>query len=492
MKQSYRLFICLFMLLVDFQTQSLFAQAEVGKGQKSAAHLVQIGNTYLAVKRNTEAEQYLTKGTTLLRGSNSLWEAIGYESLGKLYKDQGNQVKAKKYFEKAIRVYGYLNSDDKIAILKGETGMSISGSIYGGIEIGAKGVKISVVKVIPLNNDDADVDFKVLYDKSYDVNPGYWTDETKTATLETVYDNYKLLESGGLRNKKNELLPMPIKIFVVMSSGLLTSARERNIENAFSKLRNALEKRIGNKVQAINDLEEGRYVGLGVIRRNLRDKSGIIDIGSGNVKGGHFLDQSDLSKYKHIKEFDGTETFAQKVKDFVSGSSNFQLFINAARDLLRPNGRIGYDVNVNLRDVRKQKKIYVVGGIAWVMAVYMKYKYANRIIVRFNLRDVQAFKDKILRDYRNNGGLSRPNSIEFRKLKGKTKDRATGDISFIESRFKKNKFTREWVVAGAFLLEAIVRKCCENDFNKDFFFHRQGYIGWITGCIVEYENSKKR
>lgn len=154
-------------------------------------------------------------------------------------------------------------------------------NLYAGIEVGSKGVKLSVIEL--KKNAQLGNSFVTVKDTSVNTDFISFTQSTFDATLNGF---------DGLFQTANTTFNIPSKrIFTVISSGVKIKA-EKEKQNAWvAKLINAFQEKInepGRKVEVVDVMMEAKLSHQGIVPASRRYSTFLIDIGSGNSKGGFF------------------------------------------------------------------------------------------------------------------------------------------------------------------------------------------------------------
>lgn len=106
------------------------------------------GNTLREVKQYDQSEEYLNKALNIVRNKDKYWEAAAYENLGFLYRDQENILEASRNFIKDIEIYHSLKMTmSEKALTQLISGLKDTEELFAGIDIGSKGVKLSIIGV---------------------------------------------------------------------------------------------------------------------------------------------------------------------------------------------------------------------------------------------------------------------------------------------------------------------------------------------------------
>lgn len=179
--------------------------------------------------------------------------------------------------------------------------------LYAGIDVGSKGVKLSVLEIG--KNAKKSGSFNVLKDTAINTDFISFTQPTFQATLNSLY----ILYSSAI---KQYHIPVE-RIFIVFSSGVKTQAEKENKFSWIKELSDSFRLLIrepNKQLSVIDVIEEARLSHLGIIPETKRYTTFLIDIGSGNTKGGYFPNGNT----KDLKLFQltwGTKSVVMKQKN---------------------------------------------------------------------------------------------------------------------------------------------------------------------------------
>ncbi len=156
-------------------------------------------------------------------------------------------------------------------------------SIYTGIEVGSKGVKMSVIEIG--KNAQSSGAFNILKDTSVNTDFISFSDPTFSATLNGFY---------GLYTTATKDYKIPGKrIFTVISSGVKMQAEKDNKTSWVNNLIDSFRLKVNEperQVEVVSVMQEAMLSHLGIVPNSRRYTTFLIDIGSGNTKGGFFPD----------------------------------------------------------------------------------------------------------------------------------------------------------------------------------------------------------
>ena len=347
-------------------------------------------------------------------------------------------------------------------------------SIYTGIEVGSKGVKLSVVELG--KNAQTSGAFNILKDTSINTDFISFNQPTFDATLNAYYDLYT-------KAIKDYQIPAQ-KVYTVVSSGVKMQADKENKTEWIDNLVNAFKEKIkepGRKIEVVNVLDEARLSHLGIVPEARRYTTFLIDIGSGNAKGGYFP-YGNTNEFKLFQLNWGTKSVAnttEKRCEYDNGISNFnkQLY----RVLTEAeNNEIIYAVNES-GAYPKSDNIAFSGGIAWAVATLMYPELNDNAVVAVTFDKVIKFSEKLLNDY---PALSDQALVKTIIDNSVDKTAAANEIKRVHSVFDQKA-----LLSGTGLMLKIMRQFVSIYEAKQFFLVKNGQVGWIS-AYVDQNTSK--
>ena len=349
-----------------------------------------------------------------------------------------------------------------------------NGNIYAGIDIGSKGVKLSVIEMG--KNAAVTGSFTAIKDTSVNTDFISFTPESFNATLKGL--------TGLYNTALNDYHIPASRIFTVVSSGIGGQAQKENKTGRIQVLADSFRILIQEpqrKVPVIDVIEEARLSHLGIVPEARRYNTFLIDIGSGNTKGGYFRNGNT----KDIKLFSlswGTKTIAnitEKRTDDDKSIANYnkQLQRVMAGD---PEREIVYAVNesdaYNMND-----NFAFSGGIAWSVATLLYPELIDNSVVPLNFDDLMKFNDRLANDY---------NSLLPENITRRLTDNTLNKTA-IETEVRKvhKVFDQKSLLAGTGLLLKIVRQFEGTMEQKHFFLVKNGQVGWISAYVNQSINN---
>lgn len=470
--QNYDLAAAAVSDLIDGETPTadLYKSLKINAPATAKESFVQIRTAFTLIEAGQfeMAEKVLKQNLEYVKGKNYYWEATANEGLGLLYRQTDKIVDASQYFTKSQQGFDYLKlALSSYAIQNLLRSVQGQEEVYGGIEIGAKGIITSVVGITIDKNGF--YKYNVKYSETDNsknlINPnGILSAETVAWAAGVVEKSYNFLGTSFE-------LPSE-KIFIVGSSGLrLLKAPEVIAKKIQSSLGNV-------KVEILTPEKEAEMLLKGIMPDKMRYTACLADIGSGNVKGGYWVVEKD-QLVPFTADF-GTESFHEMIdKERKAGKGDYgTLAKNMAQGKIKPIFQNEFNTKPILRT---RKEMCLTGGIVWAMATYLKPETINDPVVSIKVDDIAKFKNMANISY---DKLTKP---DLSKLSGDSRAKAEKDLASLQSIFNK-----ENIVAGSQIMDVLTAEFNQPEPNKNFYFLRYGYVGWVTGYIVQYLDGKYR
>jgi hypothetical protein len=355
-----------------------------------------------------------------------------------------------------------------VSSAQSSTSLKFKNNVYAGIEVGSKGVKMSIIEMG--KNAAATGNFKSLQDTSVNTDFISFTPQTFTATLNGL---------SGLYTTAISKYNIPsANIYTVVSSGVKGQAEKESKQQWIKNLADSFRIKINEpakEVDVIDVLEEARLSHLGIVPEARRYNTFLIDIGSGNTKGGYFKNGNT----KELKLFQltwGTKTIANATE---KRTEDDKTIMNYRRQLTRvlagdPDKEIVYAVNesgaYNMND-----NFAFSGGIAWSVATLLYPELMENSVVPLNFDDLVKFNDRLTNNYASLSADAITRSLTDKSL----------DKKMIAQEINKvhKVFDQKSLMAGTGLLLNIVRQFEGTWEKKQFFLVKNGQVGWISAYV---------
>jgi exopolyphosphatase/pppGpp-phosphohydrolase len=334
--------------------------------------------------------------------------------------------------------------------------------LHGGIEIGAKGVKATVLDVTPHADG---YELSVKFGDSINTTLSEGIAKTGKFDDKAVTDTVAAIKQFRDRMIKEMNVPAE-RISIVGSSGLFSAIVDKPdaIEANQKLLATAIQEAVGVKLDFIDAKREAELSIAGIMPKKFHRESVLIDIGSGNTKGGYPIEKG----YATMSIPFGTVTFTEKVK---KSEGDFAATAKELREsLLRPALK---EELKNLKDLAARKRIYLSGGIVWA-ACTLSHPEATSAFTPLTVKDIDALLDKIA------AGKEFP-APDLAGIADEAKrKKAESEIARI-----KTTYNPQLLLAGLQVLKALASEMNLDDADKKVYFARHGYLGWILAFVAE-------
>ena len=340
-------------------------------------------------------------------------------------------------------------------------------NIYTGIEVGSKGVKMSVIEIG--KNAQTNGAFNILKDTSVNTDFISFSESTFQATLAGLYGFY----NTALKEYK-----IPSKhIFTVISSGVKMQAEKDTKLAWVTSLIDSFRVKIkepGRKVEVVDVMKEGKLSHLGIVPESRRYTTFLIDIGSGNTKGG-FFPYGNTNDFKLFQLNWGTKSTANATE---KNSGDDKTLLNFNKQLYRvlagaENSEIIYAVNSS-GAFPVSDNIAVSGGIAWAVATLTHPELMDNPIISVTYDEVLKFSEKL---YSNFEALS-PNFLAANVNRSDEKE-----MIMKEAKRVHQVFDQKSLMAGTGLLLKIMRQFASAFETKAFYLVKNGQVGWVSAYV---------
>lgn len=343
-----------------------------------------------------------------------------------------------------------------------------SPNIYAGIEVGSKGIKMSILEL--KRNPETGNTYQVLKDTTVNTDFISFTQPTFDATL---------IGFTGLYSTALTRYQIPSKrIFTVISSGVKVQAEKDAKQDWIQKLIKSFKEKINEperKVEVVSVADEARLSHLGIVPEKRRFNTFLIDIGSGNTKGGLF-------PYGNINDFYlfqltwGTKSTTNAAEKMCGDDKSFT---NYSKQLMKvaagaENSEIIYAVNLS-GSYPVSDYVAFSGGIAWATATLIYPELNNNPIVPVTYEEVERFAKRLADNY---------SSLLPESLTSKITDEKW-DKAVITKEIKRVQqvFDQRSLMGGTALLLRIMRQFKSVTETKQFYLIKNGSVGWISAYV---------
>ena len=324
-------------------------------------------------------------------------------------------------------------------------------NLYGGIEIGSKGIKMSVIDVINVKKGIYEV--KSFWTTNTGIargiaSTGNLFDEDMDNSVAVVVTNYnRMLNEFRIDNKK---------IFIVASSGV---GMAKNTDVLIQKVLDKTNK----NMEVISSQLEAKLLFKGCIPPKLYMNSVLIDIGGGNTKGGYVQIKNDENIVFFPINLDlGSVTLTEKLNT-KSNKKEILDFINVSMSY---NNTLNNDVKTMYDErplVPNMKNIYMSGGAVWSFYTLNNGTVAPDNYNEFTLEDVLKHHEIL--------------KYNYEKFVEMAKSDAEVD------RVLKTYSQKNLIAANSILISTLQN--LNNVEAKKVYYAKQGQIAWLLSYISE-------
>ena len=344
-----------------------------------------------------------------------------------------------------------------------------NGPRFAGIEVGSKGVKMTLIAREKSRSKDDN--YQVLKDTSVNTDFISFSSSSYNATLQALTALYqKALNDFDVPAKR---------IFTVVSSGVKVQAAKDNKSDWITKLASEFKAAISEsdrKVVVVDVIDEAKLSHLGIVPEERRNTTFLIDIGSGNTKGGYF-NGSNTSDFKLFQLTWGTKSVSNAAEKRSGDDLTIQNFDkNVNRVVLgEANTEIVYAVNVS-NAYNMSDYVAFSGGIAWATATLLSPELADNPVVPVTYDDVVNFRAALIKNYAMFSDSRIVNTLS--NLAEDEKTTIGGNVKTVNKVFDQKA-----MLAGTALLLNIMRQFEGVYEKKQFFLVKNGQVGWISAYV---------
>jgi hypothetical protein len=344
-------------------------------------------------------------------------------------------------------------------------------AVYAGIEVGAKGVKMSILEIG--KNAQKSGAFNVLKDTSLNSDFISFSPASYQATLAAFTNLYTIA-------KKEYNIPAE-SIFTVISSGVKVQADKADKNSWVKNLIDSFKlnvKEPKREVSIIDVMQEARLSHLGIVPESRRYTTFLIDIGSGNTKGG-FFPNGDTKMLKLFQLSWGTKSTANATEKRCDDDKTIDNYNKQLNRVLTgaENAEITYMVNES-GAYPMSDYIAFSGGIAWSAATLLYPELVGNSVVPVTYDDMLKFSERLYKNYASVSDVAILKSIT---------DKTLDKIAIGKEVKRVNQvFDQRSLMAGTGLLLKIMRQFEGVYEKKQFFLVKNGQVGWISAYVDQH------
>ena len=343
--------------------------------------------------------------------------------------------------------------------------------LHGGIEVGSKGIKAIAIRV---TGETDDYTVKVVYAEI--INTTVVQTRNGLFTPEAIRDTANAIQQFYQRLKQDHRVPTE-NIHIAISSGV--------IGNNPQDLAAEITKRTGQTPTFLDVDTEVQLTIAGAIPKRYklaqkwydnRSISVLIDVGSGNTKGGY---QQQRQVAVGTAGFDyvtwgipkGTVTFTNEINKVAGESADNKTFANTAITLANDSIRSPLRSEIARKPgLLNRRKVYLSGGIVWAMATLL-HPEDRRSFPALTVDDINTFYSRATT---NAESLLEPDLTKI--TNAAVRQEAEREVESV-----RNTFTPKNIIAGAEILRALAVEM--NLTGKRIYYVRYGHLAWILSYV---------
>jgi hypothetical protein len=357
-----------------------------------------------------------------------------------------------KYLKLMIKYFLFIVSFNLVAI----NASAISDN-YAGIEVGSKGVKLCILNP---KIQSLDLSQKIIYDTTINTDFIKFISLNEEETAIAIYSLYYVA---------NERYNIPKdQIFLAISSGVKQTAdRDKKTESITKLMANVkdLLQDENRTMEIITLTQESIFTFKSLIPESEKLKTIVIDIGSGNTKGGYYITDEVFNNFTIGWASKSIYNYVEKRSD--TNSNNLFFFLELQKKLAEISqtdipaaidkcGITNYDFN-----------IVFSGGIVWGGATLLKPNQFKDKRIEVTYDELHSFYNQIYKNYT--------------KYTSQNKSEA-----FVSEKARIEKvFNQRSLMAGTGLLLKIMRKFEPVTNSKKFTLVKNNKSGWLPAYIQE-------
>jgi hypothetical protein len=336
--------------------------------------------------------------------------------------------------------------------------------VHGGIEIGAKGIKATVLDV----TSDTD-GFELTIKLAETTNTTLVAGLARTGQFDPKTVEETASAVGRYFNKmKADFQAPPERIYIVGSSGLFSPVQDKpdQVKANQQTLSEAIRKATGATMAFIDAKREVELSIVGIVPRKYRDQAVLLDIGSGNTKGGYVSTRNQITS---ISIPYGTVSFEELVKK--AGGSFADAAISLRDEKVAPALKKEFSAAT---DMTTRARVYLSGGIVWATATLTHPEETSKF-TPLAVKDIDDLQRRL---------SSSPGKFPSPDLTAigdePKRKRALAEIQNVQK-----VYSPEQLLAGTHVLKAVGTEMQLESGKKEIYFARYGYLGWILAYVME-------
>lgn len=457
-------------LLLCFFFGSTVTYAQTIKSQ-ATFRILRTATSLMEAQQFDAAEEFFKKGLdNAILYKDFYCQAFANEGLGTYYTKTDQPELAVTYYKKAIALYKAqglkIMANVVESLLKSVQGI---GDLYAGIEVGAKGIKLSVMDVTL--NKDRQYDYSLKLDTAINTDAASLSYQSEKESRDAIA---KLMDIVANRFKI-----LSKRTYIVISSGLKQELDRYEKVDYFANVIRPKDLDTTIKIMYVTPEQESELSFTGIVPLKNKYNNNQLDVGSGNTKGGFF---SKDKKFVPVTFSLGTKSFQRLVESKITDQRNLEQFSKAAEQLIKDSlNKVMIDELVSKPDFKGKDVIYLSGGIVWsITSLLHPHSSAVNNYTDISAGDIEEFRQRILTDYTT---LVHPDISFIQK---------PDDVAMTEKNINRvvNTYDQKALLSGAIWLDELIKQINTINPAKKFVFAKYAYVGWISGYIAKKVNQQ--
>ncbi len=348
-------------------------------------------------------------------------------------------------------------------------------SLYGGIEIGAKRVRAAVISV-----KDAEEGYSVKLVFAEAINSTIMQLDNNKFAPDAVRDTALAAQKLLTRMKTEYKVPAE-QISIIGSSGV-------RAENS-GDLVYAIREMTGKTMSFLDVETEVQLSIVGTIPQRYKTENGwaenrgtsvLIDIGSGNTKGGYQVIRQTMTgtpdyDYVTVGIPKGTVTFTNEINDIIGDEGDQMDFVRKARELSPASIRAELRKEMERKPgLINRQRVYLAGGIVWAMVTLMRPD-DRRTLTPITADEIEMFYRAVTKN---------PDSLQkllYPDLSRRIPNRQLRAEVEMDIETVRNTYSPRNLIAGAEILRAVSKEFGLQ--NKKIRFARYSHLSWIVSYV---------
>jgi len=425
--------------------------------------MLETAGSLLEAQQFEAAEEYFKKGLEKANANNDIYcQAVAHKGLGNLYTKTDQPKLAIEAYQLALKEYRAqgltVMANIVESLLKSAQGI---GDLYAGVEVGPKGVKLSVIEV--KLSRDREYDYTLKADTAINTDAASLSYQSEKETQDAITVLYNLI-------KYKYEIPSK-RVYIVISSGLKQELDKYNKVDYFAGIVRPKELDADIRINYITPEQEAELSFMGIVPQKSRYNTDQLDVGSGNTKGGYF---NQDKVFVPVTFPLGTKSFQRLIESKTTGDLND--YVRTAEQIWKDSlGKVMVYEFVNKREFKSRDIVYLSGGIVWAIASIMHPQNINNNYTEISSRDVSEFRRLIYSNYEK---VTQPDIT----LISNAED-ARASMKNINRVLKT--YDQKALLAGAIWLDELVQQVNSLNPAKKFIYPKYAYVGWISGYIIK-------